>query len=263
MHIRPRRCGDSEISIELLNYGKLAAGEELRIPPSEGFGVTRRSLGLDPSCDRDFAPSSLMGLRRFEVDFIDERAMTRGCLLVRAGPSRFGELAPLTLMRARFRPEDGERGQGRLYQQSAVWAVDFESWRRNPLALLALADAELEARPDLLNESDAARFQSRALRRRLNRSFAATVRAPTAAFMVDVLCNYAFRRQDCLVTFGDGCELRSEAEFLATAGYALQLLPDNYPRWRDISLLSGLRHTMPGLCLRYLPSYRDAGAEAA
>ena len=262
MHNRPQRAG-ADVLIERLNYGKLAAGEDMRIPPSEGFGVTRRSLGLDPSCDRDFTPSSLTGLRRFEMEFIDERAAPQGCLLVRAGPARFGELAPLTMMRTRFRPEDGEGGQGRLYQQSAVWAIDFDAWRQNPLALLAIAEAELHARPDLVEEDETARFQSRPLHRRLNRTLAAPMRPQTVAYMIDVLCSYAYRPQDCLVTFGEDCELRSEAEFLAAAGQALQLLPDSYPRWRDVSLVSGLRHFMPGICFRYLQSWRDARIAAA
>ncbi len=255
MTVRPR--GGNEILIERLHYGKLAVGAELRIPASEGFGVTRRSRGLDPSCDGEFAPARLMGLRRFETDVIDEK-IPRGCLVIRSAPARFGELAPLVLVRARFRPEDGERGQGRLYQQSAVWAVDFDSWRRNPRGLLALADAELCAQPDLLSEEASERFQSEALRRRLDRAPSGAVRPATTAYVIDLLCSYAYRREDCLLTFGEGCDFHSEAEFLASVGYALSLLPQDYPRWRDISLLSGLRCALPGICLRYLPSYRDA-----
>ncbi len=255
MTIGPRD-GD-EIVIERLHYGKLAVGEELRIPPSEGFGVTRRSRGLDPSFDSDFAPARLLGLRRFDAGAVDD-TNPHGCLAVRSAPARFAPLAPLVLMRTRFRPEDGERGQGRRYQQSAIWAADFESWRRNPRGVLALADAELRARPDLLSEEASRRFQSEALRRRLDRAPAGAVRPATTAYVVDLLCSYAYRGEDCLVTFGEGCDFTSEAEFLASVGYALSLLPQDYPRWRDISLLSGLRCALPGICLRYLPSYRAA-----
>ena len=43
-----------EIKLERLHYGKLAAGADSSIPADEGYGVTRRSLGLDPALDVPF-----------------------------------------------------------------------------------------------------------------------------------------------------------------------------------------------------------------
>ena len=45
------RGGLAEIVLERLHYGKLAAGADLSIPADEGYGVTRRSSGLDPAFD--------------------------------------------------------------------------------------------------------------------------------------------------------------------------------------------------------------------
>jgi hypothetical protein len=42
----------------------------------------------------------------------------------------------------------------------------------------------------------------------------------------------------------------------------LQLLPAAYPRWRDVVVVSGLTHALPGLCLRYAPSWRRIRAAA-
>ena len=115
-----------EIKLERLHYGKLAAGADLSIPADEGYGVTRRSLGLDPAFDGALSPPRLIGTRRLNRDLVDEAARRRGFLLARAAPDWPGAgEPPLALLRARFRHEDGDNGQGRLYQQSAVWLADF------------------------------------------------------------------------------------------------------------------------------------------
>ncbi|MFY9832528.1 MAG: hypothetical protein WAK66_07430, partial [Methylocystis sp.] len=76
------------------------------------------------------------------------------------------------------------------------------------------------------------------------------------AILLDVLTRHARTDDGCLVTFGAGCDFKSEMEFLAAVGAALRQLPQDYPRWRDIVILSGLRQRIAGLCLRFLPSYR-------
>ncbi|MGA8169815.1 MAG: hypothetical protein WB816_03100, partial [Methylocystis sp.] len=111
--------GPAEILLERLHYGKLAAGADLSIPADEGYGVTRRGAGLDPALDAALSPPRLIGTRRLNRDLIDATAWERGFLLARAAPDWPGvEEPPLALLRARFRREDGDKGRGRLYQQS-------------------------------------------------------------------------------------------------------------------------------------------------
>jgi hypothetical protein len=256
-----------EIRLERLHYGKLAIGEDLRIPASEGYGVTRRSHGLDPARDRVLLPPRLMGLPRFERDHVDEAAQARGCFLARVAPNwPDGEAAPLTLMRARFRPEDGETGAGRLYQQSAIWVADFDTWRRWPAALLALVAGELCAQPDLRSENENSRYGAEALRRRVappaGDAQEAACAAPAAMAILEAFADAMERGADAALTFGEN-EFPDEAAFLATVGLALQALPPGFPRWRDVSVVSGLWHTPPGLCLRYLPSHREWDARVA
>ena len=80
------RGGLAEIVLERLHYGKLAAGADLSIPADEGYGVTRRSLGLDPAFDGALSPPRLIGTRRLNRDLVDEAARRRGFLLARAAP---------------------------------------------------------------------------------------------------------------------------------------------------------------------------------
>jgi hypothetical protein len=259
----PRAGADGalDIHIERLHYGKLAEGEERRIPSSEGYGVTRRSRGLDPAFDRAFLPPTLMSAPRFSQEMIDAARHPKGALLVRAAPQWPDDESPLVMLRARFRSESGEGREGRLYQQSAVWAADFDLWRRFPATFLALAQHGLEAEPDLVEESAAARFQSEPLRLRVKPYAGACASQENVGALLDVLAKGARTGEDCVVTFGEGCDFASEAAFLAGVGLALQQLPPNYPRWRDVSVLSGLRQILPGLCLRFLPGYAGETAE--
>jgi hypothetical protein len=255
-----------EISVEQLNYGKLAIVDNRRIPSGEGYGVTRRSRGLTAAQDNALLPLRLMDVRRFERGHIDAKFASQGGLLVRAAPGWSGSPAPVALMRARFRPEDGEKGQARLYQQTATWAVDFDTWRRYPAALLALAAAELQAQPDAVNESAASRFECEPLRWRiLDHGRAPSLddlALPGVLRMLSMFMSAASDGRHRSMTFGDG-EFYDEGEFLIAAGVALQALPEAYSRWRDISIASGLRCDLPGLVVRYLPSLQTARTRVA
>lgn len=255
--------GDDEtsiISFHRLHYGKLAEGEERRVVPSAGYAITRRSVGLDPAWDCHFSPLRLIGLRRFEPDAIDIDARQTGCLVART----VGDC--MVFMRARFRPEDGECGFGRLHQQAAIWVGEQESWRRNPAAWLALAAHELHALPDLASEDAAGRLNDAPLRWRLPRPDANGVRRvverePWAVPMLEMLLDGAEAGGDQLLDFG-AHDFATEGRFLAAVGFALLMLPPAYPRWRDVSIVSGLANPLPGLCLRYVPSWGRARAAA-
>lgn len=250
----------SIISFHRLHYGKLAEGEERRVPPSAGYAITRRSSGLDPAWDPFLSPLRLTGLRRFEPDAVDIDSRGEGCLIARA----VGE--SMVFMRARFRPEDGERGFGRLHQQSAVWVGALDAWRRNPAACLSIAGRELRAQPDLANEDEASRMNDAPLRWRVSRPDAEGVRrivarAPWAVPMIETLLDGVETKTDAMRDFG-AHDFTSEADFLSAVGFALQMLPPAFPRWRDISIVSGLATPLPGLCLRYVPSWGRARAAA-
>lgn len=254
--------GDADaalISFYRLHYGKLAEGRALSVPASAGYGVTRRSRELDPAYDQYLSPPRLMGLRRFEPDAIDAPARGEGCLVVRAGAG-----GSAVMLRARFRPEDGEGGHGRLHQQAAIWVAAFDDWRRNPAGCLSIAAAELKARPDRIDEDESRRFGEGPMRWRVGRPDPAAVRrvierAPWALAILELLLEGAESDGDAVLDFGAD-DFASERDFLAAAGFALQFLPGAYPRWRDISVVSALNHAPPGLCLRYLPSLRRARA---
>lgn len=265
----PQGDQTTEVSLERLHYGKLACGASLSVPAAAGYGVTLRSRNLLPSDDRLLSPPRLMALRRFEPDLVDPGLSRRGSFLARISPEPDSRRA--IFLRARFRPEDGEDGHGRLYQQSAVWSVAAADWRRHPAALLAMAGAELEALPDLASEVEQVRFSAEparyvlrvldpqdvwsALEEALDKTHWA---APTLEF----LARGAETGQDATLTFGAD-HFASEAAFLRAVGLALQFLPASYPRWREISVVSGLRHESQGLCLRYLPSLRAAARTSA
>jgi len=248
------------ISFHRLHYGKLAQGEERRVPPSAGYAVTRRSRGLDPAHDSFLSPPRLLGLRRFEPDAVDIDARGAGCFIARP----LGE--SVVCMRARFRPEDGEGGFGRLHQQAAIWIGGFEDWRRHPAACLSIAAGELRALPDLMDESEASRLNEAPLRWRVSAPDSQSAlriveRAAWAHAMLETLLDGVETGEDALLDFG-AHDFSNEGDFLAAAGLVLQVLPQAYPRWRDISVVSGLSHALPGLCLRYVPSWARACAAA-
>ncbi|MGJ0508774.1 MAG: hypothetical protein ACR652_16935 [Methylocystis sp.] len=250
----------SVISFHRLHYGKLAAGEDRRVTPSSGYAITRRSAGLDPAWDNFLSPPRLAGLRRFEPDAIDIDARAAGCFLART----VGE--GVVFMRARFRPEDGERGAGRLHQQAAMWLCGLDAWTRNPAACLSIAAHELHATPDLVSEAEAARMNDAPLRWRAARPDPEAVRrvvgrARWAVPMMETLLDGVEWGRQTVCEFG-AHDFATEAEFLSAVGFALQMLPQNFPSWRDISIVSGLATPLQGLCLRYTPSWSRAQAAA-
>lgn len=265
----PQGDDTAEIFLERLNYGKLASDATLRIPATEGYGVTRRSRNLRAEDDSLLSPSRLTGMRRLEPGRIDAAARRLGGLVARVAPEQESRRA--VFLRARFRPEDGEGGQGRLYQQSAIWIVNSAAWRRHPAALLAMAGADLEARPDLVTQDRASRFGDEPLSylvRGLDPGDVwsamedALKKYRWAAPTLEFLARGAERGEDATLTFGAD-DFVTEADFLAAMGLALQFLPMSYPRWREISVVSGLRCAPQGLCLRYLPSLRAKAAADA
>src|SRR5262245_51159691 len=121
----PRVGSTLMVVIEHLKYGKLVNRVDGRVPSSEGYGVTSRSTGLSPNGDSAVRLPVLLDVKRFDDDLIDTPAERRGILLVRVLPSGPGGTPPrAVLVRARLRPEDGEGGHGRLYQQAAIWFVE-------------------------------------------------------------------------------------------------------------------------------------------
>ena len=164
----------------------------------------------------------------------------------------------MAFLRARFRPEDGEGGHGRLHQQSATWVASFADWRRYPAACLALAASELRASPDQAEDLEASRFGGPPLRWRVARADDGAVRRllaeqPWAGELLEFLARGAETRADLALDFGAN-DFSRESEFLAAVGLALQFLPETYPRWPDLCVSSGLTHELGGVCLRYLPS---------
>lgn len=246
------------ISFHRLHYGKLAEGLDRRVTASAGYAITRRSAGLDPAWDSFLSPPRLAGLRRFEPDSIDIDARAAGCFLAR--PVGAG----VVFMRARFRPEDGENGAGRLHQQAAIWLGALDDWKQNPAACLSIAARELRALPDLAQEAEAARLGEAPLRWRAARPDPQAVRqiigrAPWALPMMEALLDAGESGRQAVCEFG-AHDFASEATFLSAAGLALQMLPVNFPAWSEISVVSGLATPLQGLCLRYTPSWSRAQA---
>lgn len=250
----------SVLCFHRLHYGKLAEGEDRRVPASAGYAITRRSQGLDPAWDPFLSPLRLSELRRFEPDAIDIDARSTGCFVARA----IGD--GMAFMRARFRPEDGERGVGRLHQQTAIWLAPFDDWRAHPAACLSIAGQEARALPDLASEDEGARMNDAPLRWRVSAPDASGVRrvlerAPWAVPMIETLLDGADSDAPAACDFG-AHDFAREADFFAAVGLALQALPPSYPRWRDISVVAGLATPIGGLCLRYVPSWSRARAAA-
>src|SRR5262245_14071931 len=245
------------VDIEHLNYGKLVNRVDGRVPSTEGYGVTRRSKGLSPNGDSAVRLPALLDVRRFDDDLIDPKAQRRGILLVRTLPAGPDAPSRAVLVRARLRPEDGEDGRGRLYQQAAIWFIRWEDWQRYPAGIL-LAAAELEADPDYVDDDN--RFNDRPRQFRFP-PWAGDIHqelSPALRKILNVLLPSDIMHEagdDRSITFGED-EFVTEAEFLATVADALQLMPANYGRWEDISVASGLCHERKGLFIRYLPSVR-------
>lgn len=249
---------EASIDVRRLHYGKLVDQRTGAVPAQSGYGVTRRSRHLDPSLDGHLSPARLIGRRRFEPGAVETPARRAGCFLAR---TTAGDAT--ALMRARFRPEDGEGGGARRYQQSSVWVVAFDDWKRHPAACLAIAAGHLSADPDTTGAPSSERFNEAPTRWRFH-SFEAerardlVLRAPWGGAMLEFFLAAAGSDAAMCLSFGRQ-DFATEKAFLTAAGFALQALPHSYPRWRDVSVASGLAHAAPGVCLRYSPAGEAAG----
>ena len=245
------------IQIDHLNYGKLTVGENRRVPSSEGYGVTRRSKGLSQTPEGNFLPASLLEIKKFDRDMIDEAARKQGCFFVRTVRNGSNKVV---ILRSRFRPEDGEDGSGRMYQQTAVWVVRPNDWADNPAGILAEASRSLRARPDLVDEPSRDRIDIDPLTPSIAPS--SGIRAPLsigAKMILNMLLPSALQgddgdtSEDRGIFFGKG-DFADEATFLAAVGEALAELGPTFGRWDEISCASGVRCECRGLFIRYLPS---------
>jgi hypothetical protein len=142
-----------------------------------------------------------------------------------------------------------------LYQQAAIWFINWEDWRKYSAGIL-LAAAELEANPDYVDDQNRfndspCKFEFPSWNGDIDREL-----SPALRKIINILLPSELGGglgSDRSITFGAD-EFGSEAEFLAAVAGALQLLPPTYGAWQDISIASGLRHERNGLFLRYLPS---------
>jgi hypothetical protein len=253
---------DASVSFRRLHYGKLANGDDLAVPASEGYRVTRLAAGVDPDMVAALSPGRLLGVRRLYPEIVDEGARPLGCLVGRAGPGD-----SFVLARLRFRPEDGEGGHGRLHQQSAVWMTDFDDWRRHPAACIFIAGRTLRAAPDVRDEPEQSRLGEAPRRWRFRRPDPARVRemlehSRGGSAMLTFLADAAETNGDARIDFGP-TDFEVEKDFLFVVGLALQYLPLSYPRWRDIAILSGFGGAIPGICLRYAPAAANVGTAAS
>ena len=252
---------EASIAFRRLHYGKLV-DEAGVVPPSEGYRITRRSLDLDPELDGRLSPARLIGRRRFEHDSVEAPARGLGCFV-----ARMASADALAMLRARFRPEDGESGGARLHHQSSVWVAAAEDWRRFPAACLSIAARQLRADPDPVDEAETARLAEAPTRwrfRRITPDQAGSVlaRAPWGRAILEHFAAAAEFDDDAPLTFGlsdFGCE----NDFLAAIGFALQSLPMSYPRWGEISVVCGLDRPLPGVCLSYASGVATAPALSA
>lgn len=250
---------ETAIDVRRLHYGKLVDAGSGAVPAQSGYEVTRRSLDLDPALEGHLSPARLIGRRRFDPDAVEAPALRRGCFVAR---TTAGDAT--ALMRARFRPEDGESGDARRHQQSSVWVVAFDDWRLYPAACLAIAAGHLHADPDVTGEPAAARLAEAPTRWRFRRPDVlrardVLLRASWGSAILEFFLEAAASDAAACLNFG-AREFVSEKEFLTAAGFALQSLPASYPRWRDISVACGLAHAAPGVCLRYSLDNEVAGA---
>ncbi len=250
---------EAAIDIRRLHYGKLVDATTGAVPSQSGYEVTRRSFDLDPSLVGHLSPARLIGRRRFDPDAIETSALRSGCFVART--TAYDATA---LMRARFRPEDGENGGARRHQQSSVWVVAFDDWRRFPAACLAIAAGHLRADPDLAAETAAVRLAETPSRWRfqnldVDRARAVLLRDAWGCDMLEFFLDAASSDAAACLDF-DARDFANERDFLAAAGFALQSLSSSYPRWRDVSVACGLAYPAPGVCLRYSPDHALPGA---
>jgi hypothetical protein len=144
-----------------------------------------------------------------------------------------------------------------LYQQAAIWFIRWEDWLQYPASIL-LAAANLEANPDCVDDTNRFEVPPRQLRFPQCKSSAKEELSPPLCKIINMLLPSEIApalENDRSIAFGED-EFETETEFLTAVATALQFLPENYGRWPDFSVASGLRHERKGLFLKYLPSVR-------
>jgi hypothetical protein len=248
------------VDVEHLNYGKLVARHNEGLAASEGLGVTRRSKGLNAAHVADLRLSALLDVQPFDPSMIDRDMARSGILLVRTLPRTAPHFAGRTvLVRARFRPENGEGAPGRLHQQAAIWLIWKDEWSGYAQDVLRKAANELIAEPDKMDESPSARFDVAPKPVELrSEALPGDLSSEPVRHILNILLPQAslIGEDDSVrsITFGKGDFPHGEKQFLQAVGTALDALPRNFNRWDDICIGSGLRPDCGTLRIKYLPS---------
>lgn len=246
------------IDVDFLNFGKLISSADGLAAP-EGLGVTSRSRGLKADDDGELRLNALLEVQVFSPAMIDQKQADKGLLLVRTLPgASTGSKRRTVFVRARFRQESTTSSDNRPHQQASIWVANADTWFEHPAAILTKVGSELEAEPD--RADDGQRFGAPPKKVLLHGAYASGEQATHEKWkyayfsILDMVLRELgdTRPNDREVTFGSDV-FDTEAEFLTVVGSALQELPLDFERWKDIRIGSGMRSS-GGLNIRYLPS---------
>jgi hypothetical protein len=242
------------VSIDFLHYGKLVMPGG-RVPSSEGYAVTRRSSGISKEDNACLGLSSLLDVDRFEPDLIDASAERDGILAVRRVALSRGARA--VIVRARFRPEDGEGTIGRLHQQAAIWTVSWEDWINYPLPLLLKA-ANLRATPDEVSVPRDKRIDISPTSLPLDAGVGGCALSSEALRIWDfVVPGGRAEAPRRAVVFG-GDVFAGETQFLQAVGAALQNWPPGYEGKDQVTISCGLKGPVGTVSVGYVKSATTA-----
>ena len=260
MLVATRVGGSVVIEVEHLNFGKLVDSQDGLIRAPDALGVTRRSRGLVAERDGELRLSALLDVQIFSTSLIDPVMEGKGVLLVRTLPrTPTDKFARTVIVRARFRQDTGAGADRRPHQQASIWVLSNPVWRECAASILARAET-LEAIPDRADEPRSDRFDAPAERVELlpPEDVGKHRKSEPVMRILDAVLPKSFgeRGGDHDVVFGrDAAGFATEAQFLAAVGCALHALPEDFARWDDICIGSGLRNSRPEiLIIRYLPS---------
>jgi hypothetical protein len=248
------------IDVDYLNFGKLISSADGLSAAPEGLGVTSRSRGLKAEHDGELRLNTLLEVQVFSPAMIDAKLVDKGLLLVRTLPRTAAAPRGRTVfVRARFRQESSTSSDSRPHQQASIWVLNADMWYAHPAAILAKVGKELEAEPDSADGRQ--RFGAAPKEVMLAGTHASGEDTHNAKWRYAYYCILDMllreigsdaRPHDREITFGSDV-FGTEAEFLAVVGGALQDLPLDFERWKDIRIGSGMRSS-GGLIIRYLPS---------